>query len=95
MCGDWVCCLRPSGWDVAHNIARNEGGSMMLDNLRVSCPACNRYTGTLPFDEERRRRQQEGIAERSVVFDSDSSAPISDHDSDCGKMQSYRPTPAS
>ena len=92
MCQDTVCCLRPSGWDVAHNIARNKGGSMTLDNLRVSCPACNRfspafhklifrinmhrYTGTLPFDDERRRREQEMQAAhllRPVVFESDSS----------------------
>ena len=88
MCGDSVCCLKPSGWDVAHNIARKTGGSMMLDNLRVSCPACNRfspafhklifrinmhrYTGTLPFDDERRRREQEMLL-RPVVFESDSS----------------------
>lgn len=91
MCQDMVCCLRPSGWDVAHNIARNKGGSMMLDNLRVSCPPCNRlsclspgclthihlciimhrYTGTLPFDDERRRRELELL--RPVVFESDSS----------------------
>ena len=37
MCQDTVCCLRPSDWDVAHNIARSKGGSMMLDNLRVTC----------------------------------------------------------
>ena len=89
MCGDTVCCLKPSGWDVAHNIARSEGGDPMMDNLRVSCPACNRYTGTLPFDDEKRRRQEETQttdAQLPVVFESDSyssafspsSAPSSD-----------------
>ena len=63
MCGDSVCCLKPSGWDVAHNIARKTGGSMMLDNLRVSCPACNRYTGTLPFDVMMR---SEGVSKKRM-----------------------------
>ena len=93
MSGDVVCCLRPSGWDVAHNIARNKGGSMILENLRVSCPACNRYTGTRTFDEERMRRQREAHAEPPVVFDSDSSAK---NDADNGgEMEYHGPTPVS
>ena len=95
MCGDTVCCLRPSGWDVAHNIARNKGGSMMLENLRVSCPACNRYTGTLPFDEEKRRRQEEAHTQRPVVFDSNSSSADDSDNADEGEMECCRPTPIS
>ena len=66
MCGDSVCCLKPSGWDVAHNIARTDGGDMTIENLRVSCPACNRYTGTLHFDDEKRRRQNRFASERNL-----------------------------
>jgi hypothetical protein len=96
MCGDSVCCLKPSGWDVAHNIARKTGGSMMLDNLRVSCPACNRYTGTLPFDDEKRRRQQETHemhVKRPAVFERDISARVDSDNADCGALEFHGPTP--
>ena len=57
MCGDRLCCLEPSGWHCAHNVAWTRGGSHDVENRRVSCPKCNMSTSTLNFDEQAELRR--------------------------------------
>jgi hypothetical protein len=57
MCGDRLCCLEPSSWHCAHNVAWTRGGSHDVENRRVSCPKCNMSTSTLNFDEQAELRR--------------------------------------